>query len=158
MNAAAATIDPERTTERNVESALLGSLRVPESQVFEFEQGLLGFPEAHSFALVPARAEGMFWLQSADFDALTFLLVDPFAFVEGYALDLGPGELGSLAPGDASELLVLSILTLPRDPGEPATANLQGPLAMHVGLRQGRQVVLQDSTFGIRHPVDLKRG
>jgi flagellar assembly factor FliW len=156
MNAAAAMIEPE-STDRVIDSALLGTLTVPETQVFNFERGLLGFPEAHDFALVPARAQGMFWLQSADFDALTFLLIDPFRFVDGYALDLSAQELGTMMPADAAEILVLAILTLPRTPEEAATANLQGPVAINVAKRKAMQVVLAESTFGIRHPVELKR-
>lgn len=140
-----------------IDSTLLGPLTVPETQVFNFDQGLFGFPEAHDFALVPARAEGMFWLQSAEFEALTFLLIDPFRFVDGYTLDLGPQDLGPLTPGDASKILVLAILTLPPTQEEPATANLQGPLALNLEVGRGRQVVLQDSPFGIRHPVELRR-
>jgi flagellar assembly factor FliW len=154
MNAAAAMIESE-ATERVVDSALLGHLTVPETQVFTFDQGLLGFPEAKAFALVRAKQEGMFWLQSMDFEALTFLTVDPFRFVEGYAVDLGPSELGDLASDDPSEILVFTILTLPRHRGESATANLQGPVALNLPLRRGRQVVLQDSPHGVRHPVTL---
>lgn len=154
MNAVAAMIEPE-AAEAVVESALLGTLTVPENQVFHFDDGIVGFPEAHGFALMPARQDGMFWLQSLDFEALTFLMVDPFHFVEGYAVDLGPSELGTMATREASELLVFTILTLPRSAEEPATANLQGPVALNLPQRKGRQVVLQDTPYGVRHPVTL---
>jgi flagellar assembly factor FliW len=154
MNAAAAMIQPQ-PEDAVIPSALLGALTVAENQVFTFDLGIPGFPEARRFALVPTRSDGMFWLQSADFEALTFLVVDPFRFVDEYAVDLGPAELGPLAPQDASEILVLAILTLPRSPGEPATANLQGPLALNLTQRKGRQVILQDSPYDVRHPVAL---
>lgn len=154
MNAVPAMIQPD-TDEHTVDSALLGELTVPESQVFDFDRGILGFPEAKRFALVRARQDGMFWLQSMDFEALTFLMVDPFRFVDDYAVELGRPELGDLAPTDPSEILVFTILTLPRTPDEPATANLQGPVALNLPQRRGRQVVLQDSPYGLRHPVTL---
>ena len=157
MNAVPAVLEPD-AVERTIDSTLLGSLSVPESQVFGFDQGILGFPQARSFALVRARQEGMFWLQSMDFEALTFLMVDPFRYVDGYAVELGRSELGDLAPESPSEILVFTILTLPRNPGEAATANLQGPVALNLPLRRGRQVVLQDSPYGVRHPVLLPAG
>ena len=80
----------EPTGDIAFESKLLGALAVPEHQVLEFANGLFGFPEARGFALLPAEREGFFWLQSQEFEALTFLLIDPFAFVEGYSVDLGP--------------------------------------------------------------------
>lgn len=157
MNASAALLRPADTGVP-VRSSLLGDLEVPESQVFTFERGILGFPEANSFALVPARPPGLFWLQSLDFEALTFLLADPFPLVDGYALELSAAEFTADVAAAPSQVLVLAIVTLPREPGHPATANLQGPLAFHLEGRVGRQVVLQDSPFGVRHPVELPRG
>ncbi len=144
----------EPTGDITFESKLLGALAVPEHQVLEFANGLFGFPEARGFALLPAEREGFFWLQSQEFEALTFLLIDPFAFVEGYSVDLGPKEIGELMPADASEIAVLAILTLPKELGETATANLQGPLALNAEKRIGKQLAL-DSPYGIRFPVDL---
>lgn len=152
MNATAAVdVQP---AELSIDSKLLGDLVVPVEQVFAFETGILGFPDARSFALIPAERDGLFWLQSVEWPALTFLLLDPFTFVEGYTVELGPQELGALLPEDASQILVLSILTLPREQGDPATANLQGPVAFNLEQRTGRQVVIE-SPYGLRYPVQL---
>ena len=150
-----ATVVDSKIPDVTVESKLLGTLSVPGEQTFTFEGGIFGFPEAREFALLATEREGMFWLQSLDFEALTFLLVDPFRFVEGYSVDLGPLELSGLLPQDASEILLLSIITLPKEPEEPATVNLQGPLALNLARRRGKQVVIQDSPYGIRYPVEL---
>ena len=136
------------------ESKLLGPLAVPEHQIFDFRHGLFGFPEAHRFALLPAERDGFFWLQSQEFEALTFLLIDPFACVEDYAVELGPKDVGELMPEDASEIAVLAILTLPDKRGETATVNLQGPLALNHKKRVGKQLALE-SPYGIRFPVEL---
>jgi flagellar assembly factor FliW len=137
-----------------VQSRLLGSLEVLTSQIYHFPDELYGFPDAREFALVPAEREGFFWLQSVDFDALTFLLIDPFLFVDGYWVDFGSDELGSIQPKSPSDVLVLSIVTLPREQGEPATVNLQGPVVFNISRRLGKQVVVE-SSYGIRHPVPL---
>ena len=144
----------EPTVDILFESTLLGPLAVPEHQLFDFRHGIFGFPEAHGFALLPAEREGLFWLQSQEFEALTFLLVDPFAFVEDYSLDLGPKDIGELMPENASEIAVLAILTLPGKRGETATVNLQGPLALNSNKRVGRQLALE-SPYGLRFPVEL---
>ncbi len=136
------------------ESKLLGSLAVPEHQIFDFHQGLFGFETAHRFALLPAERDAFYWLQSQEFEALTFLLIDPFICVEGYAVDLGPKEIGELMPEDASEIAVLAILTLPSVRGETATANLQGPIALNYKKLVGKQLALE-SPYGIRFPVEL---
>ncbi len=139
-----------------IESQLLGRLSVPAAQIYRFEQGVYGFEASKDFALLPAERDGFFWLQSLHFDALTFLLVDPFRFVEGYSVELGVNEVGHLLPEDASQMLVLAILTLPKTPDGTSTVNLQGPIALNLADQLGAQVVVE-SEFGIHHPVDLSR-
>lgn len=150
------SLDVKATSDQpSVESHLLGAVNIPEEQSFTFPEGILGFPAARRFALVPDRREGLFWLQSLEHPALTFLLVDPFQRVEDYAVDFGDGDLRGLGSCAQEELAVLTIVTLPREPGQPPTANLQGPIVLDCGAMRGRQVVLADSSWGIRFPIDL---
>lgn len=139
----------------DVESDLLGPISVPADDTFTFAQGLLGFPEARRFALVPTDRDGFFWLQSLDFGALVFLLVDPFPLVEEFYVDLSEAEVGMLEPADGSEMAVLAIMTLPRQNGDAPTLNLQGPLVLNMKKRLGRQLVLQESRWGTRWSLDL---
>lgn len=125
---------------------------------FLFPEGLLGFEDARRFVLAPAAdREGLYWLQSLDHGSLAFLLCDPFLFVDGFVVELGPREL----PGDFGEsrdhLAVLGIVTLPRERGTPATVNLQGPVLFDFRTGKARQVALADSSWGVSHPVDLRR-
>lgn len=39
-------------------------------------------------------------------------------------------------------------------PGAPCVANLQGPIALDLRTRRGRQVVVPDSPFGTRCEMD----
>ena len=150
----AAAVPTDATPDVYVASKVLGDLDVPARQIYTFADGLYGFTGAGTFALLPAEREGLFWLQSLDFEALTFLLIDPFRFVEDYSVELDSGELAELAPNDPSEILVLAILTLPKTQKESATANLHGPIALNVVERRGRQIALE-SAYGLRHAVDL---
>lgn len=149
-------LDRPRRGDIVTDSDLLGTLAVPEAQVYAFESGIYGFPTARTFALLPAERPGFFWLQSVECSALTFLLVDPFRFVGDYEVDLDFEELGELGSPTAADVLLLAIVTLPRRPEDEATLNLQGPLAFNVEERRGRQVVTH-SPYGVRHPLDLTR-
>jgi flagellar assembly factor FliW len=139
-----------------MDSHLLGTVPVDESQVFTFGEGLLGFPEVRRFVLVPDRRHGLFWLQSLEHEALTFLLTDPFERVEDFSVDLADGDLRGLDARSQADLAVLAIVTLPREPGQTPTANLQGPVVFAYGSRRARQVVLADSRWGVRWPVELR--
>jgi flagellar assembly factor FliW len=140
-----------------VNSDMLGPLDVADDEVIEFAAGLFGFPECRAFVLVPAERDGLFWLQSADHSALVFLLVDPFVFFEGYSVDLTSIDRAELQAFDAADVAVLAIVTLPRSRAQQPTANLQGPLALNLRSRRGKQIALADSEFGLRRPIDLSR-
>lgn len=135
-----------------VASRLFGPLDVALDECFTMPEGMLGFAGERRFVLLPAAAQGIFWFQSVDDGALMFLVLDPFEFAPGYELDL-PDQP---EPG-AKHAIVLTVVTLPRQMGEPCTTNLLAPLVFDLRDRTVRQVVLQDSRYHTRHPVDLQR-
>lgn len=135
-----------------IASDILGTLSVDSNSVLTFPRGILGFPECRSFVLLPSERAHVYWLQSVDYSSLAFLLVDPFIFFEGYTLDLAATDIHAASPDEVS---VLAIVTLPAGPGEPPTANLQGPVVIHTRLGEGTQVVLAESSYGIRESFTL---
>lgn len=139
----------------SVHSDLLGPISVSIDQVIHFDRGLLGFPECRQFVLAPAMRDGVYWLQSMEHGSLTFLVVDPFAFFDDYTVDLPDTEVDALEALHADEIAVLTIVTLPDDAAAPCTANLQGPLALHLDRGLARQIVLGDPDVPVRRPIDL---
>jgi flagellar assembly factor FliW len=135
-----------------IASDILGTLSVDSTALLAFPRGLLGFPECRTFVLLPSERAHVYWLQSVDYSSLAFLLVDPFIFFEGYTLDLAATDLHAASPDEVS---VLAIVTLPSEPGERPTANLQGPIVVHTRLSEGSQVVLAESSYGIRESFTL---
>ena len=139
----------------NVHSDLLGDLQIRSRDALHFGQGILGFPECRRFALVRAEHDGLFWLQSIEYSTLVFLLVDPFAVVTGYAIDVAPSQLADLGAYRPADIGLLSVVTLPSVPGEQPTANLQGPIAINFATRNAKQLVMSETDFGLRCPIDL---
>jgi flagellar assembly factor FliW len=148
---------PQIPTVVIVDSKLFGPLTVSENEIFFFPSGVFGFPECRSFVMVPAERPGFYWLQSVEHSALAFMLVDPFLYFEGYSVELGFNERADLVVEDAADAAILAIVTLPRSASEPATVNLQGPIALNLQARRGKQLVLQDEAFGVRCPLDLSK-
>ena len=141
-----------------VDSDVLGELVVSPTSIIDFPAGLLGFPDCKRFAMLAVDGrEGLYWLQSMDSSSLTFVLADPFVAVPGFAVDLPDITAAELHARSPESIVVLAILTLPDGPHVPFTANLQGPLAINPLTRRGIQLVLPDSEFGTRTPVDLSR-
>jgi flagellar assembly factor FliW len=140
-----------------VHSDLLGDLRVRTMDLLHFPAGMLGFPECRRFALLRGGRDGLFWLQSTEYSALVFLLVDPFAIEENYSFDVQPSQIVELGPGESSDIGLLAVVTLPADRGELPTVNLQGPLVINFKTRYAKQVVSGDDQHGVRRPLDLAK-
>lgn len=159
-NAALARVEstPRVPATTTVASDLLGLVTPSPESTFTFPVGMFGFPECRQFALLAAGREGLFWLQSMEHTALTFLLADPFLFFDGYAVELGAGDRAELQlrdEGSTDDVAVLVIVTLPRTRDELPTANLQGPVALNFSSGVGRQMAIADSAWGVRSPLDL---
>jgi flagellar assembly factor FliW len=140
----------------HIRSELLGDLQVAPDQLVTFQDGLPGFPEGRAFALLPTGRTGVFWLQSADFSALSFLLIDPFQFFPGYfQIDLSAEDIARLGTSEPGEILVLAIVTLGAKLDENATANLRAPLLFNMGARTAHQSIRAEEGFGVREVIDL---
>lgn len=154
MNAAAMkTPEPRMVT---VESDVLGEMTVPETRMIHFPEGLLGFPDSRDYVLVPAAHDGAYWLQSAEHASLIFFLVDPFLHYGDYEVELTAAQVDSIGAQSQSDIAILAIVTLPSSDDAPATANLQGPLAINVSDGVARQVILRDAGLGVRRPLRLE--
>lgn len=123
--------------------------------VIAFPHGLFGFPECRRFVLRATARDGLFWLQSVEHEHLAFLLADPFRYFEDYSVELGDAELADLEPSQPSDIVVLAIVTLGSPDDQLTTVNLQGPITINLRRRRGRQIVLADSDYGVRTPVEL---
>jgi flagellar assembly factor FliW len=150
---------PSRTSTRasTIHSDILGDIPVREGETLYFPSGLLGFPDCRSFVLLAGARDGLYWLQSTDSTTLVFLLVDPFVVIDGCAIDVPQTQLGEIGGGNPSEVVVLSIVTLPRNPPEHPTANLQAPVVINLRTRLARQIICSEGDLGIRCPFDLSR-
>lgn len=140
-----------------IESDLLGPIHAADHQLVRFPEGVLGFPDVRDFVLVPAERAGTYWLQSAEHGSLVFLVIDPFLHFPDYAVELADPEVRGLEADDRVDIAILAIVTLPAAEGDPATANLQGPLALNLRQGLGRQVVLKDAAPGVRRTFRLDR-
>ncbi|MEP7345480.1 MAG: flagellar assembly protein FliW [Gemmatimonadaceae bacterium] len=142
----------------NVASEVLGTLQVPRQELIEFPAGVFGFPAARTWSLLPTLRESVFWLQSTEYSALAFVLVNPFVFFPGeYQIDLTPFELSRLGAPLAQDLLILAIVTMPSHSGESCTANLHAPVVFNLRDRQAWQTIRSDDGFSVRAPFDIDR-
>lgn len=123
--------------------------------VLVFDRGIYGFPDARGFTLSATSRKGLYWLQSTEYDALCLVLADPFLFFKGYAVELSDIDAAHLGATSQEDVVILVTVTLSDTPGRASTANLQGPIAINLRTRRGRQIIMNEGGFGVREPLEL---
>ncbi len=136
-----------------VETGRFGRITITEAEEIRIPQGLLGFPECTRFCLVDSGDETLIlWLQSIDRPEVVFPVLEPKIFKPDYTVRLSAQELRELQLANVSQSAVFSVLTVPDDVSL-MTANLKAPLVLNLREQVGRQVVLQENEYAIKHPM-----
>lgn len=134
-----------------IDTFRFGWLEVMQEDVIRFPEGLVGLSRLTSFVLLQDdRASDLYWLQSLEQGEFALALVTNAKLGSPVELDRREVDLSALQldqPQDAEILLVLNRLE-----GE-FTANLRGPIVINPVKSLGKQVVLQDPRFDVRHPL-----
>jgi len=126
-------------------------LEVDEHKLITFEEGILGFPNDHRYALVQTgKGSGFYWLQSVDCANLAFVVCDPRLFVPDFEVPAREEDLKGIDLTDASNAQVLIIVN---KVDNLLTGNFQGPLVVNVVNRRACQLVLSDKRYSTRHPL-----
>ena len=129
-----------------------GIVNVKDEQLVTFPEGLLGFEKYTKFALIDSEYEPFIWLQSLDESALAFLMIDPFIINPDFEVDIDDKELGKIGIKDPSDVLVMTIVTVPND-GSPVTANLRGPVIINKKTHEGMQAILNDPKWTTKFDI-----
>ncbi len=117
--------------------------------------GLLGFERFKDYVLLANPAEHPFaWLQVEDNASLAFVVVDPFLVVPSYQPDISQPDVEFLGVKDASDALVLTIVTL-HGPNQ-ATINLKGPIVINRHTHVGKQVIIANAAnYSVQHALPV---
>jgi flagellar assembly factor FliW len=135
----------------DIHTTRFGALSVEDERVMHFEQGLLGFPEHKTFALIQTGDENyFFWLQSVEDPNLAFVVADPTTFFGDYAVPLREETLAEIELADVAEAQTFVICN---KVGEWLTGNLLGPIVVNAQNRLAQQVVLTDKKWTTRQPL-----
>ena len=131
-----------------------GDIDVTDEDIVQFPEGLIGFPNSRAYVLLSAKPDSPFrWLQSLDEPALAFLCTDPAHYVNDYAPTLSERHARDLGMDQETARMLLCTAAIPKGRPEDMTLNLAGPIVINAEVRRGRQIVLEDGAYTIRHRV-----
>lgn len=131
----------------------LGDLDVPDEKIINFKEGLPGFPKIHRFAVIEVEGLKPFqYLQALDDPPISLFIINPFIVDPTYEFRLGDSDMDDVSSTDSTNLTVYAVATIPEDATQ-ATLNLMAPIVINEKDRLGKQVILHDSKYSVKHPL-----
>lgn len=130
-----------------------GSLEIPEDKIITFKEGLPGFPQIHRFAILELEELKPFqYLQALDDPPISLFVINPFLVDPSYEFRLTDSDMEDVNSSNSKELAVYAVATIPEDPNA-ATLNLMAPIVINDKDRCGKQVILHESKYLVKHPL-----
>lgn len=130
-----------------------GEIEVPEEKIIHFKEGIPGFPQIRKFAILEIESLKPFhYLQSLEDPPIALLVVNPFLLQSSYQFEVSEKEAEELQADKPEEISIFAVATIPTDPSE-ATINLMAPILINDRNRCGKQVILLESHYSVRHPL-----
>jgi flagellar assembly factor FliW len=136
-----------------IETTRFGKVSVDKVDILHFPDGILGFENHKDYFLFdPGDDTLILWLQSATNPEIAFPVLEPKIFNRDYKFKLTPNELEQLSIEKLSEALVFSIITIPDDVRN-MSANMKAPLVINAKNCMGRQAVLSQNEYSVKHSI-----
>ena len=130
----------------------IGELEIEEQDVVRFADGIPAFEDEHEFVVLPYE-EGTpyMFLQSMTTPELAFLMTDPFVFFPDYSFELDDENMEKLAINSMDDVLVCTLISVPRSGVADMTTNLLAPVVINRHTMQARQIVLEKTQYTTKH-------
>ena len=134
-----------------ITTSRFGEIDIPEDIIIEMKKPVLGFEELKNYVIIELDDfEPFKWLQSIENPEVAFVIVNPLLFYPGYTVEVNPREIEELLVADPADVHTYAVVTIPQDYTR-MTANLQGPLLINTKTMLGKQLVLVNSRYKIKH-------
>lgn len=140
-----------------INTTRFGEIDIDETRTIHFSEGIIGFPEDKEYVVMEHKPGSPFmWLQSLTSPELAFVIMNPFQVYPDYMKNLSPEEENALKPGSNESVMIFAIVTIPSGRAVESTVNLMGPVVIDPEAKEGKQVILANSGYNHRHPLNLK--
>lgn len=141
-----------------------GEIEIKDSNIINFEEGIPGFSEDKKYAIIlnddlpkdlhETKVENspLLWLQSIETPELAFVVLDSCSYYEDYDPKIVPEEIEILGEYDPETFEVYNIVIIPENMKD-MTVNLKGPIVINRKEQKGKQVIVVNEEYGVRHRV-----
>lgn len=133
-----------------IQTKFHGEQEIVKEEIIKFDHGIPGFLDEKEFYIFPLEDTPFLILQSIHTKEVAFIIADPFSLFPDYEFDLSEDVIQALKIEAEKDVAVFVILTV-REPFNQTTANLQAPVIINQNKKLGKQHILNDSNYSIRH-------
>ncbi|HWR62677.1 MAG TPA: flagellar assembly protein FliW [Clostridia bacterium] len=136
-----------------IKSKFFGEIGVEDKDMVSFEEGIPGFPELHSFAIInDGSNEYISYLQSLEEEKVCFIMMPPILIDKAYDIEISGSTVKKLGIEKPEDVKLYAILTIPESFSN-TTANLKAPIVVNCKNNKGTQEILDDERYSIRHRI-----
>jgi len=136
----------------NIQTKFHGEKEINTDEIIKFSSGIPGFLDAKEFIVLPIEGTDLYVLQSIRSQQVAFIITDPFLIFPQYEFDLTQEAIEALEIQSENEVATFVILTV-KEPFQETTANLQAPVIINLNGKLGKQIILTNTSYTIRHRI-----
>ena len=121
--------------------------------IIHFDEGLVGFSDCKDFLLIENDRIAPFRLLQSAQKEVSFLVIDASIVMPDYCNRIPLREWESIGVSLAESQPTAFIICVLGPSADASTGNLQAPLIINYKKMIGRQIILTDTVFSVRHPL-----
>ena len=130
-------------------------MELTEEERIYFPEPLPGFEALFNYAIIQfySDSDSLLCLQSLDDPDLALVLINPLYVMEKYSPALSAEDMAALQAGGDTPLAYYAIAVI-HDNWKDSTINLKCPVIVNPDKMLGRQIITDDNSYSMRHPID----
>ncbi len=129
-----------------------GKVEIDETKIITMPLGIPGFSDKKKYVLLQREETAPFYLfQCVDDPDLAFIIIEPTRFFPEYTI--AEEQLNKFVSWNLSkeDFSCFVIVTIPKGNPEKMTANFIAPLIINNQLKEGIQLIFEDSSYSHQH-------
>ena len=136
-----------------IKTKFFGEIEISEKDVVTFDEGIPGFLDLHSFAVVNDGDDTYIsYLQSLNEEKVCFIMMPPVFIEKDYDIEISDSVVKKLKIEKPEDVKLYTILTVPGN-FKDTTANLKAPIVVNSRNNKAIQEILDDERYSIRHRI-----
>lgn len=123
---------------------------------YYFEKGIYGFQDYKEYIIANyGGIDSPFQIMEAKEEkGVGFILISPALIYKDYEIEVDDSELKAMDIEKPEDVLVLSIVSFIDK--NKISVNLKSPIIISLPSKKGKQIILDDSDYSVKHIVEIK--